>query len=874
MAEPGSIAVETDLDNFEPDFTVDGKIVDVLSGLPLEDRPEERVRQRYIKVLHGEYGYPLDHMRREVVVYAGSSPVLELDGSLTRADIVVYKGRKAAVNDDQGNIQIVVECKRPTLTTGRQQLASYVFNTSADGAIWTNGADVQAFRRTFHPNNGLEEALGIPSYREGWDSVGRIPKDQLHRPRDVRGLLRLCHNKLHGRGVDSDEEDLTMEMVRMILAKAQDETQPGELPEFYITSEENDSAAGQAAVAQRVQKLFRRFADDNPGVFSEHEKIGVSDRAIADVVSVLQRWQLMTRLDEADEWDVMGAAYEEYTHSHLKRARGQFFTNRLIVNMMVQMADPSSGTKILDPAGGSGGFLTSALRHMRRKVIDTTREHSPQREHQLANLRRQLFSVEISKRLVKISKTAMLLNGDGHSGMTQGDSLGSFDKMDEWIKSQCGPGQAGVVLTNPPFAGVGDGQVSDRSIISSYDTARKWSLDAAGTYTPQPNVYQDSVPPETLFFERCIRWLRPGGILAIVLPKSFLDTATYRPSRELLFSEAQLLSVVTLHKNSFQKDTGVRTCIALIRKREKGEKVDLEQENVFMAISQRVGRDSEGMPIYKITPGGETTEELNEDLSEILEDYEAFKSGSLVPSEYRFSISAAEARETMNINPQFYLPDLNETLRAVQGLDEVEGWSVTSLSQAEPGIRIYKGPRLRTENLIVSGPKDGDNVVPYYTPSAILQDRRDSVKWLDLSKATPKQLAAFDVVRVQVGDLLITRSGTIGRIAYITNALDGSIVSDDAIRVRIESERLRAYTFAFLQSKAAQDQMRINEYGSIQQHLEPSHISGLIIPIPDDWETVDHLVESARAFFAAKEQVDANQSKIISETDAAFGIGG
>lgn len=858
--------------DFEPEFTADGKIVDSLSSALLEDRPEERVRQRYIRVLNLDYNYPLDQIRREVAIFAGSSPLMEKDGTLTRADIVVYSSKQAAVSDDQANIILVVECKRPTLTSGRNQLASYVFNTSAEGAVWTNGDDVQAFRRIFHPHNGLSEAVGLPAHREDWGSVGRTPKDELKRPRDVRGLLKLCNNKLHGRGLDSDEEDLTMEMVRILLSKAQDETQPGPLPDFYITPEENDTEVGRAAVAERVQTLFRRFADDNTGVFSEHEKIGVSDRAIADVVGVLQRWQIMTRLDEADEWDVMGEAYEQYTHSHLKRARGQFFTNRLVVQMMVGMADPPSGMKVLDPAGGSGGFLTATLRHMRRKVIANTKEHSTQREHQLANMRRQLFAVEISKRLVKIAKTAMLLNGDGHSGMTQGDSLGPFENLDSWVRSQCDRGQAGLILTNPPFAGTGDGQISDKNILADYSTARRWSANSDGDFLPSAEHFQESCPPEMLFFERCVEWLKPGALLGIVLPKSFLDTATFRPSRELLFETAQLLAVVNLHKNTFQPDTGVRTCVVLVRKRLVDEVVDLDNERIFMALSQRVGRDSEGVPIYRIATGGEETDVVEEDLSEVLADYKLFRRDTLVESEFRFSVAAVRARMAMNINPQFHLPNLNNTLRTVQMMDETEGWTVTSISQIEPGIKVFKGPRLRTENILVASTNEGTAVVPYYTPSAILQDRRDSVKWLDLAKATKRQLAAFEYVKVFRGDILVTRSGSIGRLGYVTNALDGSIVSDDAIRVRIRNARLRAYVFSFLQSKAAQDQMRINEYGAIQQHLEPKHVGGLLIPIPDDWNSVRVLVSNAEQFFAAKEQVDRAQGRILSDTDVAFGV--
>src|SRR3954447_2979404 len=356
---------------FDIEFAPDGRIVDFLDGVMLEDKPEERVRQRFLRALHFEHGYPKTVMRREVTIMAGSNPALDHEGNPVRADIVVYHSASARQRDDQGQIKFVVECKRPDVTGGYSQLVSYIFNTSAGGGVWTNSdEDVQPFRRISDPANRLEPAPGFPRHNENWDAVGRRRRDQLDRPRDVRGLLRLCHNKLHGRGIDGDEEDLTMDMVRIILAKAQDEIGAGPLPDFSCTPEEYRTADGHRAVAERVQRVFRDFADDTPGVFGAHERIGVSPAAVTEVVAVLQPYQVTTRLEDADEWDIMGSAYEQYTASHLKRQRGQFFTNRLLVELMVRVLGPGADVKGLEAAGVSGGFITGVLRHVRRKVIE------------------------------------------------------------------------------------------------------------------------------------------------------------------------------------------------------------------------------------------------------------------------------------------------------------------------------------------------------------------------------------------------------------------------------------------------------------------------------------------------------------------------
>lgn len=64
-----------------------------------------------------------------------------------RADIVVYASKAACLNRDQGKINFVVECKRNKVEDGYAQLVSYIFNTSANGGVWTNGDGTVFYRR-------------------------------------------------------------------------------------------------------------------------------------------------------------------------------------------------------------------------------------------------------------------------------------------------------------------------------------------------------------------------------------------------------------------------------------------------------------------------------------------------------------------------------------------------------------------------------------------------------------------------------------------------------------------------------------------------------------------------------------------------------
>lgn len=842
-------------------FNDDGQITDCLTGESLKDTPEERVRQRFIQILQSDYGYPKDCILREVPIQSGSSILTdEVDGSPIRADIVVYKNKRAALKKDQGNILFVVECKKPNVKEGYAQMVSYIFNTSALGGVWTNGEGISVYKKT-RDGIGLEEILSLPRYRDNWVDEDGIPnKSSLPRPHNVRFLLSTCHNKLYGRGMENEDFDLAMDMVRILLAKIQDETSIGENPKFWITNSEYQTVEGRAHVANIVQQLFREYANQFPDVFDEYEKIQVGNDCIAEAVGILKDWSLAAKYDDADDWDLMGETYEQFTHINLKRQQGQFFTNRLVVNMMVRMLDPEIGERTLDPAGGSGGFSTGMFRYLRRKVIENTPPQSNQRERMLVTIKDSVFLVEIAKRLVKIAKCAMLMTGDGQSGMTRGNSLDSYDKFDPWIQARCCKGKLtapNVIATNPPFSGQKiESMISDKSILKSFVFGHSVRIDSMGNYTF--NTGDDDIlqrqAPELLFLERCLDWVKPGGRIGIVMPKGFLDNISYEQYRQWLLNHYILNGVVTLHKDTFQPDTGVRTCILFITKPSNEEQIP-EDYPIFMAISQRIGQDSKGNSVFILDGNGKSTGILNHDLDDIAEAYEHFKLGRPHKnSEYIFTTSKNGLKDHFNINPQHYSPKLNAALNRVLEFDSKEHWATTTIGQLESNIKIFMGPRWNSSNIKVDNPTNITSLTPYLTANGALELRRFSVKWIDPSIANSKQKAYMDMLKVNEGDILITRSGTIGKMTYATKDMaENYLVSDDLVRIRVQDDNLRAYLVAYFSSKTALSLMLLDEYGSVQQHLQPRHIQEMLIPVPDDWNLAQNMINAGNKFIKAME---------------------
>lgn len=105
----------------------------------------------------------------------------------------------------------------------------------------------------------------------------------------------------------------------------------------------------------------------------------------------------------------------------------------------------------------------------------------------------------------------------------------------------------------------------------------------------------------------------------------------------------------------------------------------------------------------------------------------------------------------------------------------------------------------------------------------------------NLPLLSTKQVDANPGFLIRKGWTLITRSGTIGRMAYVRPDMDGMACSEHAMRVvPAEGAISPGYLFAFLRSRYGVPMVIGGTYGSIIQSIEPEHISGLLVPRFDE----------------------------------------
>ena len=285
---------------------------------------------------------------------------------------------------------------------------------------------------------------------------------------------------------------------------------------------------------------------------------------------------------------------------------------------------------------------------------------------------------------------------------------------------------------------------------------------------------------------------------------------------------------------------------------------------IFMAISNKVGQTSRGEAIFKkdaegnpIIKNGQHV--LDEDLSQIAVAYQQFKEGALVESEFRYTIAYSELdQETLSFNPVHYLPQHNAAFKKVITLGERDDFEVHRLGDI---ARVFNGPRFKRPYADF-GVTSGPTIRKYFTGTALTQLNSDNVKYLDSSKANAQVKKHLDTLTIHKGYILVSDSGTLGRVTYALNQHDNHVATNNLIRIIVDDPSLRGYLYEFLQSELGQSLMLKNAYGTNQEHLEPDIIADIPIPIPKDRGVVEQI---GNAVIESIEELE----KSISSSNAA-----
>lgn len=279
----------------------------------------------------------------------------------------------------------------------------------------------------------------------------------------------------------------------------------------------NDARAGLFVTLRELKftKASQRVALVRE-VFDSSNNYMKSGYAMRRVINQLNGFDF----NNSDDRHIFGTIYESIL-IELRDAgnKGEYYTPRAITRLMTQMTSPKLGQKVLDPAAGTGGFLSAAIDFIREKEVRTLDDE--------AILQKSITGWEYKPVAYVLGLTNLILHGMDVPDYHYQDSL----KIEY---NSIGPKQqVDVILANPPFgAGIAEG---------------------VETNFPQSFRCRESAD---LFVILMIQLLKPGGRCAIVLPDGCITGDGYKERiRGKLLTDCNLHTIVRLPQSTFHPAT-------------------------------------------------------------------------------------------------------------------------------------------------------------------------------------------------------------------------------------------------------------------------------------------------------------------------------
>ena len=584
-----------------------GKIFCPLTDSWHIETPEEKVRQEYIKILVEEYGYSLEQMEQELKVNNS-----QRGQGKARADIVIWKSKSD--KDASKAAFIVVECKAENVRIREEdyyQGYNYASWAGASFFVTTNEKETKYFNvdKDYLPKE-LVEVVAIPTAEEAL--IDKKVKEILGKTKtftrdDFTKMLRTCHNIIRNNDKLSPEAAFD-EISKILFMKIRYERDKNGSEVFTLKKYKQLEAdyekytrptlKRQGVDLPYMQILFNdtkdKFREDH--LFDDNDSIKIRQNSFEQILEKLQVYNLSDTQD-----DVKGIAFEQFLGTTFRGELGQFFTPRTIVDFMTHVLDPKEGEIICDPTCGSGGFLIKAFEYIREQIEeDIKAEKSKLRaeiegdhydelsekeqlvineriERMQAALNKELdtqvegsrmyklsrnciYGTDANPRMARTSKMNMIMHGDGHGGVHHHDGLlnvnGIFEERFD------------VILTNPPFGSRIDksqkiteaDRFTDETLIAkyrekygeAYDEALKQVDDHIGnTLLSLYDTGSMSGLTEVLFMERCLRLLKKGGRMGMVLPEGVLNTSNLQKVREYFEGRAKIILICSIPQDVF-----------------------------------------------------------------------------------------------------------------------------------------------------------------------------------------------------------------------------------------------------------------------------------------------------------------------------------
>ncbi len=462
---------------------------------------------------------------------------------------------------------------------------------------------------------------------------------------------------------------------------------------------------------------------------------------------------------------------------------GQFSTPANIARLVAALANPQPGERVYDPCFGSGNFLVAAWQQAERS----------RGERRRPGALLEVAGVEINASTFLIGLTRMLLAGIDSPRLELGDSLER--------ESLSSPSRQGfdVAVANPP--------------IGAKTSREPWRYQHFAIPT------NDSTG---LFIQHALSQLKPHGRAVVAVPEGFLFRGgAERELRRYLLEQGQVEAVIGLPAGAFAPYTSVKGSLLVLSKQGGASRVRMADASAL--FESRSGRKA---PVIRPEVADHLAAELRRpELRKPIKGHEEASPdrGLISRLSWELSISELEAADwdlTPRRREKGGLDDLLGSLKEALG----ETGSVAPLSSV---AEVFAGRSVKSADLLDEPPSE--RAVGYVRIKDLSQGKVGrSSSWIRPDLASVEQRWAL-----LPGDVLVSKSGTIGKAALVRNGAAGSVAANGLYVLRANQEQLDAgFLLAYLASPACQNWLAAQSRGAVIQHLNRAVLDELPVPLP------------------------------------------
>ncbi len=466
---------------------------------------------------------------------------------------------------------------------------------------------------------------------------------------------------------------------------------------------------------------------------------------------------------------------------------GEFRTPEAVARLLVALADPSAGERLYDPCFGLAGLLTAACEHVLRKGAEgLKRNGQPPLD---------ISGIEINPNAYLIGLVRLALAGIDDPHLELGNALER--------PSSNHPQTEGfdVAIANPPW-GI-------RVDPAGLDHFPVLSSDATG-----------------LFIQHSLSHLKPNGRAVIVVPQGFLFRGgPEQRLRRLLLEQHTVEAVISLPTGIFLPYTGIKAAVLVLRRggstksirmidaesffsKGKGSRPEKIPQEQIEDLVKQVQSSNPGNHGWDIDP--ETLVELDWDFTPKRREQSSL-AGLLGELGANIEIHPLKECCYISIGRTFNREQLLDSPLFRVGVPEQQ--------------RLFSEPDRSKQLSLLDAP-----LIPFVRIKDVQRGQVNSgSSWL-----SPDAAASADSRwKLKAGDILLSKSGTIGKVGVVRNGGVGGIAASGLFVLRPNQDRLDPhFLLAYLNSKDVKAWMDDRARGDTIRHLSIRTLEDLPVPIP------------------------------------------